>query len=250
MNIGIIGSGNIGAALARHFSRLGHAVLIANSRGPESLAALAKETNAKPVTVSEATKNVELLVITIPLKNVSDLPKGFLGGLPESTIVADTCNYYPARDGVIEPIKSGLTESDWVAQRLGRPVIKVFNTILTQSLVDGGRPKGEAGRIALPVAGDDPVTKEKVIALLDTMGFDGLDAGNLQDSWRQQPGTPCYCTDLNLAELPKALASADRDVAPEMALKSFQRIMSLPPEATGQEWVRQARSMWPGLLTR
>ena len=249
MNIGIIGSGNIGAALTRHFTRVGHTVLIANSRGPKSLAALAKETNAKPVAVPEAAKDVDLLVITTPMKNIPELPKGLLADLPESAIVVDTCNYYPARDGVVEAIERGMTESDWVAQQLGHPVIKVFNTILTQSLVGGGRPKEEDGRIALPVSGDDRVAKGKLIALLDTLGFDGLDAGILQDSWRQQPGTPCYCTDLDLTTLSKALASADRNIAPEMALKSFQRIMSLPPDASGEEWVREVRSMWPGLLT-
>ncbi len=248
MNIGIIGSGNIGSTLVRHFTGLGHTVMIANSRGPESLTALAKETNAKPVSVPDAVKDVELLVITIPMKNVPELPKGLLKNLPESAIVIDTCNYYPAiRDGVIEAIESGSSESDWVTQQLGHPVIKVFNNILTQSLVDGGRPKGQDGRIALPVAGDDPAAKEKVIALLDTLGFDGLDAGTLQNSWRQQPGTPCYCTDLDLTALPQALASADRSIAPEMALKAFQKIMSLPPDAPGKEWVRQARAMWPEL---
>lgn len=154
------------------------------------------------------------MIITIPRKNIAELPKDLLGGLPESAIVVDTCNYYPGRDGVIEAIESGLTESDWVAQQLGHPVIKVFNTILTQSIVGRGRSKEEGDRAALPVSGDDRVAKEKVIALLDTLGFDGLDAGTLQESWHQQPGTPCYCTDLDLTTLPKALASANRNSAP------------------------------------
>ncbi len=251
MNIGIIGAGNIGAALARHFTRLGHAVLIANSRGPESLSELARETGAKPVSVTDAVRGVELLVITIPMKSVPALPKNLLEGLPPYAVVVDTCNYYPAfRDGVIEAIESGLTESEWVAQQLRHPVLKVFNNIIAQHLAEGGRPKGQSGRIALPVAGNDPSAKTRIFALLDELGFDGVDAGTLQDSWRQQPGTPAYCTDLDSTALPKALADADRSKAAQMSEEMFKKMMSLPQGTPAEELVRQARAMWPGLPQR
>ena len=134
-------------------SRLGfhHSVLIANSRGPETLKQLAEETAAGPVPVVVAATGVDLLVITLPMKSVRLLPTDLLEGLSENQIVVDTCNYYPSfRDGVIQQIEDGLTESEWVAQQLRRPVIKSFINILAHSLANGGLPKGRAARIALP----------------------------------------------------------------------------------------------------
>ena len=126
-------------------------------------------------------------------------------------IVVDTGNYYPSfRDGTIEEIESGLTESGWVAKHLGRPVVKVFNNIMAHSLAEGGLPQGAKGRIALPVAGDDSRAKAVVIGLVDALGFDGIDAGTLDESWRQQPGTPVYCTDYDADGVRRALSVADR----------------------------------------
>jgi 8-hydroxy-5-deazaflavin:NADPH oxidoreductase len=248
MKIGIIGAGNIGATLARHFTGLHHPVLIANSRGPETLRQLARETGATPVPVADAGSGVDLLVITIPMKSVPLLPLDLFKGSSENAIVLDTCNYYPSfRDGVIQPIEDGLTESEWVAQQVRRPVIKVFNNILADSLANGGLPKGRKGRIALPVAGADRLAKAQVIELLDAIGFDGLDAGTLQESWRQQPGTPAYCTDLDAGALPGALASADRSKSPQVREESIKKMMSLPPDTPAREFVRLARAMWPGV---
>jgi 8-hydroxy-5-deazaflavin:NADPH oxidoreductase len=248
MKIGIIGAGNIGATLARHFTKLHHSVLVANSRGPETLKQLAQETGATPVPVVDAATGVDLLVITIPMKSVPLLPAGFLKGLSENAIVLDTCNYYPSfRDGVIQQIEDGLTESEWVAQQLRHPVTKVFNNIMAHSLANGALPKGRVGRIALPVAGADRLAKAQVIKLLDAIGFDGLDAGTLQESWRQQPGTPAYCTDLDAAALPEALASADRSKSAQMREESVKKMMSLPPDTPARELVRLARAMWPSL---
>jgi predicted dinucleotide-binding enzyme len=146
----------------------------------------------------DAAAGVDLLVITPPMKSVHLLPTDLLKGLSQIPIVVDTCNYYPSfRDGVIQDIEGGLTESEWVVQQLRRPVVKVFNNIMAPSLANGGLPKGRAGRIALPVAGADGLAKAQVIKLLDDIGFDDLEAGTLHESWRQQPGTPAYCTDLD-----------------------------------------------------
>jgi 8-hydroxy-5-deazaflavin:NADPH oxidoreductase len=209
MRIGIIGAGQIGGTLARRLTKLGHEVSIANSRGPESLAALAKETGARPVTVQQAARAGEVVIVTIPMKNIPRLPAALFDGVPEDVVVVDTGNYYPRqRDGRIAPIEEGITESRWVSERLGRPVVKAFNNIYARHLQERGKPNGAAGRIALPVAGDDTRAKEIVIRLLDQLGFDGVDAGTLDQSWRQQPGTPVYGTDLDREGLRKALAEA------------------------------------------
>lgn len=207
MDIGIIGSGNIGGALGRRFRELGHDVKIANSRGPESLAEFAAETGATAATVEEAARAADLVVVTIPQAAVTDLPAGILADT--TAVVVDTGNYYPARDGRIAEIDGGMVESEWVAQKLGHPVVKAFNNIFADHLGSKGVPAGTAGRIALPVAGDDQHSKELVIRLIDELGFDSVDAGPIADSWRQQPGTPVYTRDLDADGVKAALAQAE-----------------------------------------
>jgi 8-hydroxy-5-deazaflavin:NADPH oxidoreductase len=212
MRIGIIGAGQIGGTLARRLTALGHEVSIANSRGPESLGALAKETGAKPVTVEQAARAGEVVIVTIPLKNIPELPRGLFATVPNDVVVVDTGNYYPLqRDGRIDAIEEGTTESRWVSEQLSRPVVKAFNNIYARHLLERGKPKGAAGRIALPIAGDDRRSKEVVIRLLDELGFDGVDAGTLDESWRQQPATPVYGTDLNIEGVRKALTQAKQE---------------------------------------
>jgi predicted dinucleotide-binding enzyme len=214
MQIGIIGAGHIGGTLARRLTALGHDVSIANSRGPDTLQGVAKETGAKPVTIREAARGKDIVIVTIPEKSVRDLPRDLFAGDPRAVVV-DTGNYYPKRDGRIAAIEEGTPESQWVAQQLGRPVIKAFNTIYAQHLMERGRAADQAGRIALPVAGDDPVAKAVVIRLIDELGFDGVDTGSLAESWRQQPGTPVYAADLRRDEAERALAAASRERRPE-----------------------------------
>ena len=215
MRIGIIGAGHIGGTLARRLTAIGHEVSIANSRGPDSLAALARETGAKPVTVQQAARAGDLVIVSIPLKSVPRLPAGLFDGVPDDVVVVDTGNYYPQqRDGRIDPIENGTTESRWVSERLGRPVVKAFNNIYAEHLLERGKPKGAAGRIALPVAGDDKRAKDVVIRLLDELGFDGVDAGSLDESWRQQPGTPVYGTEFDVAGVRKGLAEAKPERSP------------------------------------
>jgi predicted dinucleotide-binding enzyme len=214
MNIGIIGAGNIGSALAGHFTRLGHEVVVANSRGPETLADLAKETGVKPVTVEEVPRGRDLVVVTIPEGKIPELPRGLFKN-PQQ-IVVDTGNYYPRqRDGKIEGIENGMPESRWVEQQLGHAVIKVFNNIYAEHLAKRGKPPGSPGRIALPVSGDDPKAKQTVMELVNTMGFDPVDVGGLDESWRQQPGTPVYAADFDAAGVKRALAQATPERKPE-----------------------------------
>jgi len=142
------------------------------------------------------------------LINIPDLPKDLFEGVPAGVPVIDTNNYYPLlRDGQIPELETGdLTEGEWVQQHLGRPVVKVFNNIGTR-LKNVGKPAGTPGRIGLPVAGDDAAAKQQVMQLVEELGFDAVDNGSLYESWRQQPGTPVYGTDLPGAELKKQLES-------------------------------------------
>ena len=209
LRIGIIGAGNIGGTLTRRLTKLGHDVAVANSRGPESLATLAAETGATAVTVTEAARGRDIVIVTIPQKNIPDLPAGLFDGAPDNLVVVDTGNYYPRqRDGRIDGIENGLTESRWVEQQLGHPVVKAFNNIHAQHLMERGQPAGTPGRIALPVAGDDPAAKTIVLRLIDELGFDGVDAGGLDESWRQQPDTPVYGTNHDAAGVRRALTEA------------------------------------------
>ena len=214
MDIGIIGAGQIGGTLTRRLTLLGHKVFVANSRGPETLRDLTAETGATAVSVREAVRGVDLVVVTIPEKSIPSLPAGLFAETDERVFVVDTGNYYPQhRDGRIELIEAGTPESRWVEQQLGRPVVKAFNNIFAQHLLELGRPAGTTGRIALPVAGDD-AAKAVVLRLIDELGFDGVDAGGLDESWRQQPGTPVYTTDLDVEGVRCALSEASKDRTP------------------------------------
>ena len=218
MKIGIIGAGNIGSALTRRLTELGHEVSVANSRGPETLRGLASDTGARAVTAADAARDKDLVVVTIPERNIPALPADLFTGVGEQVVVVDTGNYYPQqRDGRIAAIEEGVTESQWAQRQLGRPVIKAFNNIYAQHLQDDGQAKGTPGRIALPVAGDDQAAKAIVLELVDELGFDPIDAGGLDDSWRQQPATPVYTTDLDADGVPKALSEASRDRTPEFS---------------------------------
>lgn len=216
MKIGIIGAGQIGGTLTRRLSNLGHKVFVANSRERKTLATLAAETGAKAVSAAEAARSGEVVVVTIPEAKVRNLPKSLFAGVPSSVVVVDTGNYYPRqRDGRIEEIEGGMIESRWVERQLGRPVVKAFNNMNAQHLMELGRPATVPNRIALPVAGDDEKAKAVVMHLIDELGFDAVDAGGLDESWRQQPGTPVYDADLHAEGVRSALARASKERGPE-----------------------------------
>lgn len=216
MKIGIIGAGNIGGTLARRFRAVGHDVAIANSRGPQSLQELASETGAQAVNLRDAARGRDVVIITIPEKNISQLPKDLFDGVPSDVVVVDTGNYYPRqRDGRIEPIENGMPESAWMSTQIGRPVVKAFNNIYAQHLLENGKPKGTPGRIALPVAGDNAKAKAVVMRLIDEIGFDPIDAGTIAESWRQQPGSPVYANDYDSDGVRRALSDASPQRTPD-----------------------------------
>jgi predicted dinucleotide-binding enzyme len=213
MRIGIIGAGHIGGNLAQLFVRHGHDVVIANSRGPQTLTEVSARTGATAVPLTEAPRDADVVVVAVPLKAIGELPKGLLDSAKPGAAVVDTNNYYPQRDGPIRPLEDGGISARWVQEQLGRPTVKVFNNIVAQELLDRPQPTGTDGRRALPVAGDDEAIKAVVLSLVDEIGFDALDIGSLNESWRYQPGTPAYGTDVDAAELIELLNEADPDAA-------------------------------------
>ena len=182
MDIGIIGAGHIGGSLTRRLAELGHDVRVSNSRAPETLADLAVETGATAVWARDAATDADLVIVSIPEKNVVDLAPGIVVGAKPGAPVIETNNYYPReRDRLIAAIEAGTPESVWVSEQLGVHVFKVFNGIFWQHLLEGGLPPGSAGRIALPVAGDDAAGKKIVFDLVNELGFDPVDGGTLAD---------------------------------------------------------------------
>ncbi len=204
MNIGIIGSGELGSLLASEFIKLGHTVSISNSRGPSSLKQLAAKIGAEAATVEEVTKNKEVIIISIPEKSIQDIPKGLFEKLPKDVVVIETGNYYPTiRDGAISELDQSGIDSLWVQAQLGFPVVKAFNSILATSLRDLAKPAGAKNRIAIPVSGDNIKSKEVAFKLIEELGFDSLNIGPISQSWQQQPGSSIYCRDIDLSELKK-----------------------------------------------
>jgi 8-hydroxy-5-deazaflavin:NADPH oxidoreductase len=214
MKIGIIGTGHIGKTLVRKLAKTGHSVQMANSKGPESLKEFAEETGARALTPKEAIQGVDVIILSIPMNNLPQM-KELLAGVPDEVVVIDTSNYYPFRDNRIDAIEAGQVESQWVTEQLGHPVVKAWNAIGSDSLAKKGMPAGSPNRIALPVAADREEDRKIGMTLVEDTGFDAFDAGTLAESWRQQPGAPCYGTELTIEELPAALAAAERERLPK-----------------------------------
>lgn len=221
MKIGIIGAGQIGGTLTRQLRQLGHDVAVANSRSPETLADLANETGATAVWAKDAAADADLVIVSIPQKNVPDLAAGIVDARKPGAPVIETNNYYPQqRDGDIAAIEDGQVESAWVAEHLGAPVYKVFNGIWWKHLLEKGSPSGTPNRIALPVAGEDGPGRALVHDVVDQLGFQPVDAGPISESWRQQPGTPVYGKDFDADDTRAALAEATPQRTPEFSARS------------------------------
>jgi 8-hydroxy-5-deazaflavin:NADPH oxidoreductase len=190
--IGFIGSGMIGGTVARLSLAAGHRVVMSNSRGPETLQDLVAELGplATAATCAQAAEAGDLVVVSIPVRAVGDVPAKPLAGKP----VLDTGNYYPQRDGQIEVLDNGALTSSGLLQRYlpDAHVVKVFNNIYYKHLESLTRPSGASDRTALPIAGDDAAAKAAVTAYLDSIGYDAVDGETLADSWRQEPNTPVY----------------------------------------------------------
>lgn len=225
MNIGILGAGKIGATLMQKLAGAGHRVRIANRRGPESIQAIALEAGAIAVTPAEAIEGADAIILSIPLNQMPPL-RPLLDAVPANVPIIDTSNYYPLRDGRITAIDEGLVESRWVERQLGRPVIRAWNAVLAGTLRADGKQKGEAGRTAIPVAGDDAGQKSIAMELVDATGFDAVDIGGLDEAWRISAGNPAYCTDLSADELRYAVSIADSSVAPRRRDATVEIIMT------------------------
>jgi len=208
--IGIIGAGNIGSNVARAAIRSGYDVVIANSRGPETLTDLVGElgTKARAATAEEAAAAGDFVLVAVPLKNYTQVPVEPLAG----KIVIDADNYYFERDGHIPELDRGeATTSGLLQQHLPTSkVAKGFNHIVATDIVDDGKPAGDPDRRALATASDHPEAAALVTKLYDEFGFDTVNIGPLSESWRVERDRPAYVVRQNRAELEANLAKANR----------------------------------------
>ncbi|MET9503428.1 NAD(P)-binding domain-containing protein [Streptomyces sp. NPDC006622] len=241
MKITVIGTGAIGGNLARRLGAAGHDIQVAGARGPEFVPEDVLEFGARAVTTAVGVQDRDVIILSVPFHRVPELA-GPLASVAEGTVVVDTSNYYPQLNGHIEAVADGQAESLWITERLGRPVVKAWNAALAETQLTRGVPAGTPGRIAVPVAGDSEDARRIAMRLVDDTGFDPFDAGVLADSWRQQPGTPAYCTELNLKQLESALAAADRTEAPRTRDRLMERFAALTSAPTLDEIVEINRS--------
>lgn len=208
--IGFIGSGNIGSQLARLAVGRGYRVIMSNSRGPETLQDLVGELgdSARAGTVADAARGGDIVVVTIPLKDIDSVPVEPLAG----KLVIDTCNYYPERDGQIPELDDETTTTSELVQHHlpDSSVVKVFNNISFNELTTDGTPPGTPNRRALPIAGDDSEAKRTVTDMLDEFGFDTVDVGPLAEGWRFQRDTPSYVQQGDGDSMREALGQAKR----------------------------------------
>jgi predicted dinucleotide-binding enzyme len=208
--IGIIGAGHIGSTLARGLTDRGYDVVISNSRGPESLAPLVAELGerAQAGTATDAATLGDIVIVTVPLKAYKDVPVAPLAG----KIVLDTNNYYWERDGRISELDDKRATTSGLLQRHlpASKVAKAFNHIMSGQILTDGKPAGDPDRRALATAGDDPEAVGFVTSLYDEFGFDTVNVGSLDESWRVERDQPAYVTRQTRSELVDNLARATR----------------------------------------
>jgi len=201
VRIGILGGGRVGGTLARLFSKAGHDVTVANSRGPETLRGLTEELGGRvwAGTAEEAAGYGDVVVVSVPFGRYTELPVDPLAG----KTVIDTGNYYPDRDGHYPELDQDRTTSSELLQRHlgGARVVKAFNTMRWDHLREYGRQSSAMRRYGMPVSGDDVGAKRRVSDLIEQVGFEPVDAGSLAEGRRQQPGSPVYLADLDGEEL-------------------------------------------------
>jgi predicted dinucleotide-binding enzyme len=241
MKITVIGAGAIGGNLAAKLSTAGHDVQVADARGPEAVRAEVLESGARAADLADAVQGRDVIVLATPF-GVAGKLAGLFAPVPAETLVIDTSNYYPHLNGQIEAVDNGEVDSVWNAEQLGRPVVKAWNAALAETQRTRGVPAGTPGRLAIPVAGDTEEARRVAMQLVDDTGFDPYDAGTLADSWRQQPNSPAYCTELTLDELPAALAAADRVKDARIRDSVPERFAALPATATLDDVVEMNRA--------
>lgn len=244
MKIGIIGTGAIGGTIAKKMAAAGHQVKINNTSDKDQLNARAQELGVTAADQKEVVKDVDVIILAIPTIAIPKLPKDLFADVPENVIVVDTSNYYPFRDADIEEIKNGKVESIWVSEQLGRTVIKAFNNLLAETLISGGKDARAEDRIAMAIAGNDAEAKKVIATLVDQAGYDVVDAGPLSESWRHQPGTPAYCTELNATALKQALADGVKDDAPILRDKAIVELSAMSSYPSHPEVVKFNRALF------
>lgn len=244
MKIGIIGTGAIGGTIAKKMVIVGHDVKVTNTDGGEKLNARAKELGVNPSSIQDVVRNIDLIILSVPTAAILSLPENLFSNVPSEVVIVDTTNYYPFRDGEIEELKNGKVESIWVSEQLGRPVIKAFNNLLAETLINGGKEQGSENRIAMAISGDNEQSKKIISSVANDAGYDVVDAGSLSESWRHQPGTPAYCTELDLKDLSHALLDADKDKAAEIRDFVISKFMDGDAPASHQEVVNLNRSQF------
>jgi predicted dinucleotide-binding enzyme len=244
MKIGIVGAGSIGGTLVRKLRASGHGVRVANSRGPESLSGLAAETGATAVTAAEVAAGVDVLIVSVRFQQLTAL-KPLISEVASDITVVDTSNYLPASGqpeqyeaSPVEAIDAGQPETAWLQEQWGRPVIRAWNPLFAPTLASKGKAHGEPGRLALPVSGDSAESKQLVMRLVEDTGFDAVDAGTIAESWRQQMGTPAWCTELTADQLREALGLADREAAPKRRDAARQIISTWQDRSNFEDWLR------------
>jgi predicted dinucleotide-binding enzyme len=248
MKIGIIGTGAIGGTIAKKLAIAGHKVKVYSKGVQQKLKERARGLGVSASTKDDVINNVDVVVVSVPTAAIPETSDLFVN-VSDKVIVIDTANYYPFRDGEIEGLKNGKVESVWVSETLGRPVIKAFNNLLAHSLEYGGKPEGAKDRIAMAMSGDDQQAKEIVSTLINDTGFDAVDAGTLADSWRHQPGTPAYCTELNADELRRALTDGEKQEAIRLRDYAIVKFMEFSSPPTHEEVVAMNRSLFSKTLS-
>jgi predicted dinucleotide-binding enzyme len=208
--IGIIGSGHVGSSLARAAIAHGYDVVLSNSQGPDSLAGLVTELGPKAgaATPAQAAAAGDFAIVAIPLATVDQVPVEPLAG----KVVIATVNYFPQRSGHIPEIDNGTATAPGLLQaRLpASRVVRAFSMINAAEMSGDGHPQGDPARRALALAGDDSAAKQLVAGLYDEFGFDAVDIGGLDESWRIEAGQPAFVVRQNLAELTANVANAKR----------------------------------------
>ncbi|SEL95389.1 hypothetical protein SAMN04488688_10793 [Paenibacillus sp. cl141a] len=241
MRFGIIGAGPIASNISKKIVKNGHDLKIADARGIERLEG--KELAGTPVSVEDVIKNIDVLIISIPFHALPSI-RNVVNKVGEEVVVVDTSNYYPQISNKIEEIENRMVESVWVSNQLGRPIIKAFNNLLAYTLEHQGTPEGTSGRIAIAIAGNNQSHKQIIMNLANELGFDAVDSGSLSDSWRQQPGTPAYCTELTKDELTEALKKANKEKAPFLRDKVIEKLSAATGGYSHQEIVQLNREIY------
>lgn len=220
LRIGILGVGSIGKTIALRLAAAGHKVEVANSGDPKMISDDVLATGAKADWAKNVVKEKDVLILSIPFFKIPAL-KPLIATLSKDTVLIDTSNYYPGKEGYyqgrdpkIEELDKSISETQWVQEQLDHPVVKAWNNILAETLLNKNQPESHPERLAIAVAADRARDLEVASELVELTGFDAFPSGSVADSWRHQPGAPAYCTDMKACDLPAALAAAERSRLP------------------------------------